>query len=185
MEEAANLTGFKIYRAVGSYHDHFQTNKLIYTAKATERSYDDLTPIRGVGYYYYILAQYADGSTSNRYYTQSYDPAFLTRPAGEKLSQIRVVPNPFILSSSANRLRFGDTERDKLAFFNIPGQCTIQIFTEIGELVYTLEHTDGSGDAYWNCITSSNQLVVSGIYIAVVTDNSSGEKAIVKFVVVR
>jgi hypothetical protein len=185
IEQTANLTGFRIYRAVGSYYDHFQADKLIYTAKANERGYDDLTPIRGVGYYYHIVAVYQDGSTSNRYYTQSYDPAFLTRPTGTELSQIRVVPNPFILSSSANRLRFGDAERDKLAFFNIPGQCTIQIYTEIGELIYTLEHTNGSGDAYWNCVTSSNQLVVSGIYIAVITDNTSGEKEVVKFVVIR
>jgi hypothetical protein len=185
IEDNGNLAGFRIYRASGSYNDHFQEDKLIYEAGANERSFDDLTPIRGVGYYYHIVAVYQAGLTSNRYYTQTYDPAYLTRPAGSSLDQIRIVPNPFILSSSADRLRFGSTERDKLAFFNIPGQCTIKIYTELGELIYTLEHTDGSGDDYWNCVTSSNQLVVSGVYIAIIIDNVTGEKAVLKFVVIR
>ncbi len=30
----------------------------------------------------------------------------------------------------------------------------------------TIEHTDGSGDEAWNSITSSRQIVVSGLYIA-------------------
>ena len=185
IEDDPNLTGFRIYRTSGSYNDHFQEDKLIYEAGSNERNFDDLTPIRGVGYYYHIVAVYQGGVTSNRYYTQTYDPAYLTRPAGSTLDQIRIVPNPFILSSSADRLRFGSTERDKLAFFNIPGQCTIKIYTELGELIYILEHTDGSGDDYWNCVTSSNQLVVSGVYIAVIIDNITGEKAVLKFVVIR
>jgi len=74
---------------------------------------------------------------------------------------------------------------DRVAFFNIPGDCTIKIYTEIGELVHTIEHTDGSGDELWNLTTSSRQLIVSGIYIAVFTDNSNGEEAIQKFTVIR
>ncbi|TFG95938.1 MAG: hypothetical protein E4H13_12760 [Calditrichales bacterium] len=185
VEANATLTGFKIYRTAGSYNDHFQDDNLIYTAKANERSFDDLTPIRGIGYFYYIIATYQGGLTSSRYYTQTYDPAYLTRPAGKSMDEIRVVPNPYIISASVDRLRFGNTERDKIAFFNIPGQCTIKIYTELGELVNTIEHTNGSGDGYWNCTTSSNQLIVSGIYIAIVTDNDKGDKAIVKFVVIR
>ena len=77
-----------------------------------------------------------------------------------------------------------------MAFFDIPGECKIQIFTEIGELIKEIDHKDGSGDQFWDLNTSSNQLVVSGIYIAVVTDTSkgkkeSGKKEFQKFAIIR
>ena len=43
---------------------------------------------------------------------------------------------------------------------------------------------DGSGDELWNSITSSRQVIVSGIYIAVF-ETPNGESAIRKFIVVR
>lgn len=192
-EAGPTVTGFEIYRATGQYDS---TYYLIYQAGADETSYDDKDLLRGVNYYYYIVSvgdateNNGVGNTplgklrSSRYATQTYDPANLKRPAGNSLSQIRIVPNPFVLGSDSDRLRFPD-EPDKLAFFNIPGVCTIQIYTEVGELIYELEHSDGSGDAYWNCVTSSNQVVVSGIYIAVITDKTTGERAIEKFAVIR
>ncbi len=104
--------------------------------------------------------------------------------AAEAMDKIRVVPNPFNISADKS-LTFGQQQPNRLAFFNIPGQCTIRIYTEIGELVKTITHTDGSGDAYWDSVTSSNQLVVSGIYIAVIDNTANGERKIVKFVIIR
>jgi hypothetical protein len=198
-----NLTGFEIYRATGQVDS---TYRLIHTAGPSERSYDDQDLSRGVAYYYYIVSvgdpAENDGTgltprgalRSNRYYSQAYDPTTLKRQEGVRsdptsMDSIRVVPNPFSLGADPNRLRFPG-EPDKIAFLNIPGQCNIRIFTESGELIQTIEHTDGSGDAYWNCTTASNQIIVSGIYIAVVTDMTDvpgrkGRRKIVKFVVVR
>ena len=176
-----NLKGFNIYRANGQYDS---TYHLIYTAGPNERSYDDLTPIRGLSYYYYITSVGNNGLESSEYYTQTYNPATLKRPADSVMSDIRVVPNPYNISA-AKSLGFGDQQANRLAFFNIPGQCTIRIYTEIGELIYTIVHTDGSGDAYWDSVTSSNQLVVSGIYIAVVDNTVTGQRKIVKFVIIR
>jgi hypothetical protein len=181
----SNIAGFRIYRNEGEFDNPFKPPVLVYEAGPDERRFEDFTPIRGIGYYYFIQSVDNNGLVSSRYYTQSFDPAFLVRPAGQQMSDIRVVPNPFILSSSPDRLRFGNAEPDKMAFFNIPGQCTIKIFTETGELVYTIEHTNGSGDEYWKGVNYSNQVVVSGIYIAVIKDNVTGEKGIVKFVVIR
>lgn len=192
-ETDPNLTGFDIYRAKGQYDSTYQ---LIHTAGPDERNYNDTVLERGVSYYYYIASLGGeipanpslniprDILKSSRYYTQTYDPTSLKRPAGESLSQIRVVPNPYNISADPNRLLFPG-EADKLAFYNIPGQCTIKIYTEIGELVKTIEHTDGSGDAYWSCTTEYQQIVVSGLYIAVVTDNESGKSQIVKFLIIR
>lgn len=193
----ADLQSFEIYRNEGEYNNPLKPSELIYTAGKDERIFEDTSPVRGVGYYYYIIALGSNNLNSSRYYTQSYDPTYLTRPMGETMSDIRVVPNPYVISSSEDRMRFAG-EPDKLAFFNIPGQCKIKIYTEIGELVATIKHTDGSGDEYWKAVTSSNQLVVSGIYLAYIEvtediiDQSTGQKKykkgqnkIVKFVIVR
>lgn len=184
---------WEIYRAQSQYDS---TYSLIHTAGAGETSFDDTTPIRGIDYYYYLIAvgdaSANDGTAltpsgvplkSSRYATQTYSPARLKRQPGESLADIRIVPNPFNIGSSTG-VRFPD-QVDKLAFFNIPGRCRIQIFTELGELVDQIEHTDGSGDEFWDHTTSSRQVVASGLYIAVITDLETGEKAFKKFIVIR
>jgi len=112
---------------------------------------------------------------SGRYYTQTSEPAYLRRQAGETLADqvdaegniikagIRIVPNPYDIKS--RKLQYIG-EDDKIMFLNIPGHCTIRIFTERGDLINQIEHEDGSGDESWNSITSARQVVVSGIYIA-------------------
>lgn len=103
----------------------------------------------------------------------------------EALNSIRIVPNPFNASAKGS-VRFpGVIDEDKIAFYNIPGQCTIRIYTELGELIKTIEHTNGSGDEFWYQVTSSSQIVVSGIYIAVITDKSTGQNHLAKFVIIR
>jgi hypothetical protein len=178
-ESDPNLTGFRIYRSLGKYDN--ENYELIHEAGPAERSYNDQSVVRGVGYFYYIVAvgqasNSGVGNTppnealvSSRYYSQTYDPAFLKRQAGSSLSEIRIVPNPYSNAAyhnatDPNSLRFQDAI-DRISFFNIPGQCKIRIYTELGELIYELDHTDGSGDASWNSITSSNQIIVSGVYI--------------------
>lgn len=102
----------------------------------------------------------------------------------EALDNIRVVPNPYNISA-AKELGYGDLAQNRLYFFNIPGRCNIKIYSELGELIETIEHTDGSGDQAWDSLTSSGQIVVSGIYIAVIEDLDSGLNKIVKFVIIR
>lgn len=197
--EGPTVKAFEIYRAKGAYDS---TYKLIYTAAPGESEYSDTSLTRGVDYYYYIQAvgDPADNNgggltpagkalKSGKFYTQTYDPANLKRPAGKSLSEFRVVPNPYIISADENNLLF-PARQNRLAFFDIPGECKIQIFTEIGELIKEIDHKDGSGDEFWDLNTSSNQLVVSGIYIAVVTDTSkgkkeSGKKEFQKFAIIR
>lgn len=196
-DDAANLQGFEIYRAAGRFDsNYYQIPEPGYVFEPSARSYQDTDLIRGVDYYYYIVSvgDAADNNgagltpdgalRSSRYYTQTYDPSNLKRPGVEDVSKFRIVPNPFVISADATNLRFPE-QGDRLAFFDIPGQCTIQIFTELGELIYEVEHTNGTGDEYWNSITSSNQVIVSGIYIAVVTNLNTGDKEIQKFAVIR
>jgi hypothetical protein len=205
-ESANGFVGYRVYRATGRADS---TYRLVYQCGGTKPNdpnikydaaktyaYSDVTATRGISYYYYITSFgapiAADAVTrtpageleSNLFYTKTYDPAFLKRPAGTSSNQIRIAPNPYIISSNENTLRF-PSEPDKIAFFNIPGNCVISIYTEIGELIKQIVHTDGTGDAYWNSITSSNQVIVSGIYIVVIENKDTGEKTIKKLVVVR
>ena len=196
------VTGFRLYRAVGRYDGNYvQLNNGI-DLPSTTRSYFDTSIVRGADIYYYLQAvgdptQNTGGSntpagvalTSNRIFTQTYDPAQLRRQADPEMSHIRIVPNPFSTgayysNTDANALRFPGA-KDRIAFFNIPGRCRIRIFTEMGELVNTIDHSNGSGDEYWNSTTSSNQVIVSGIYIVVFENLDTGPKSIQKLIVIR
>lgn len=188
------ITGFEIYRVDKRFTD-INSYELIATLPGAARSYDDTTPDRGVEYFYYIQAvgevnTDATGNTpigvalrSGRYYAQTYIPAILKREAGIALEEIRIVPNPFHLGANQD-IRWPDRQ-DKLGFMNIPGICTISIYTQLGELVTKIEHTDGSGDEYWDHTTDSRQVIASGLYIAVIEDTEKGGKIFKKFVIIR
>ena len=111
------------------------------------------------------------------------------------MKTIRVVPNPYNIK--AKDLQYPG-EPDKIMFLNIPGYCTIRIYTERGDLIETIEHSDGSGDEAWNSITSSRQVVVSGVYVALFIVNEDyydpdsnellykkGESIYKKFIILR
>lgn len=196
--DGENPTGFEIYRTQNMYQGAIKddrTYQLIAELGPDANSYSDTGITRGIDYYYYIQAVGEENTDptgltptgvklkSNRYLAQTYDPASLKRAPGQGLSDVRVVPNPYHLSSDKN-VRWPDIQ-DKIGFLNVPGSSTIKIFTERGDLVETIEHTDGSGDEFWDLTTRANQLVVSGLYIAVITDNDSGKQIQRKFVIVR
>jgi hypothetical protein len=159
------------------------------------RSFTDNTAQRGINYYYYILSVgdvNNDGTgltptgkplRSSRYWTQTYNPASLARPPGDAVSDFKIVPNPYNLGSDPE-IRFPDDD-EKLGFLDIPGNSVIRIYTELGELVQTIRHDDGSGDEFWNLATDDRQLVVSGVYIAVVEDLETGDQSTKKFVIIR
>ncbi|MEQ9308376.1 MAG: hypothetical protein RLN90_02915 [Balneolaceae bacterium] len=206
-----DIQGFRVYRAAGRVDS---TYRLVAEVPTSERFFSDGEagrienpnlyqldlPIRGRDYYYYIVSvgnQNSDGTgltptgsnlISNRYYSQSYDPARLLRAAGEAMEEIRVVPNPYNPNIDQNLL-LDQEGRDRIAFYEIPGVCTIQIYTEIGELIKTIEHDNGSGDEFWDLRTDYRQRVVSGIYIARIinkdpNDDDFGRVAIRKIVII-
>ena len=199
------FAGYRIYRAIQIPDTMYD---LIYACgQGTENPeivhrFDDKTARRGFDYYYYITSV-DDGSTpdgvleSSKFYTMTSEPAFLRRPPGRKLDKVRIVPNPYNIR--ARELQFGkDAGKDRILFVNLPPFCKINIYTERGDLVVTLNHDDGSGDEAWNSVTSYRQVVVSGVYIAYIevtedyTDDDTGEiifkkgdSIIKKFVIVR
>ncbi|MGA9119597.1 MAG: hypothetical protein WB699_09535 [Bacteroidota bacterium] len=179
------VASWLVYRSSGRMDTIYS---LVANLPAGETSFNDTAVVRGVQNFYYLQAVGTDGLVTNRAYTTTGGAAgqgaFLKRAAGTSSSQIRIVPNPFSLNSDPDNLRFKQ-QPDKIAFYNIPGTCRIKIYTELGELIREIDHTDGSGDEYWNSITSSNQVVVSGIYIVVFEDLKTGERTIKKLAVIR
>jgi hypothetical protein len=203
-EGSAGFGGYKVFRATGKTDTTFQE---IASLGPGSTSFDDVTAQRGFSYYYYV-SSVTDGSNnatggpnpsgqlqSSRFYTRTNQPAYLRRQAGESLSSIRVVPNPYNIASPGMQY---PGEPDKIMFLNIPGHCTIRIYTENGDLINQIEHENGSGDETWNSITSSRQVVVSGVYVvhftvtADYTDPvtgqlkySRGETAYQKLIIIR
>jgi len=196
-ESAADFAGYRVYRAVGALDS---TLTLIHEVTGTgTHSYEDTDADRGVAYFYAVTA-FDDGVAnapgvfgvrqsleSGRYLNLTIKAAYLTRDPGAELSDIRVVPNPYNIA--AKGLQYPG-EPDKILFLGLPPICTIKIYNESGDLVKTLEHTDGSGDEAWGGLleehltTETGQIVVSGIYIAHVK-TPGGKSTNVKFLIVR
>lgn len=188
---ALDPDAWELYRARSRFDS---TYTMVASLPGSAREFIDDTPTRGIDYYYYLVAVDQAPSDphgllppgtvlrSSRYHSQTYQPARLLRAAGENMESIRVVPNPFNMRSDES-LRWG--RDDRLGFLNVPGQATVHIYSELGELIDTIHHSDGSGDVYWNHTTSAGQVVVSGVYIAVITNEETGERVMRKFVIIR
>jgi hypothetical protein len=201
---APHFNGYRVYRAVGKPDTMY---KVIFECNASNAVsiFEDTTPQRGINHFYYVVSK-DDGTQndlqpgvpleSSKFYTMTATPAFLRRPAKNSLDEIVVVPNPYHINAA--NIQFGINQPDQISFFNLPPKCTIRIFTERGDLVKTLYHTNSSGDESWDSTTEYKQLVVSGLYIAhfevtedVVDKNtnqvivSTGDKTYRKFIIIR
>ena len=186
----SNFEGYKIYRAKGAFDStYYEIADLNKTAGTLANEFSDMTAERGQLYYYYIQS-YDDGSTntlfpgaplySSAFFTRANKGASMLKPPAENVDNIMIVPNPFIVTNTT--LQYVG-EQNSIKFWNLPDKCTINIFTERGDKIYTYDH-EGSGVATWNLLTSSRQIVVSGVYIATF-ETPDGDKAIRKFVIVR
>lgn len=103
----------------------------------------------------------------------------------DPLRDIRVVPNPYIVSAYWE----SDPNRLKIQFTNLPKKCTIRIFNIAGELINTVEHWSpdgdpGTGTEDWNLWTVNRQEIAAGLYVYVV-ETPEGQKKIGKFAVIR
>lgn len=114
------------------------------------------------------------------YFTFSVD-AINAADAADELSNIKVVPNPYIAQYSA-MVEVAEGE-SALEFQNIPTECTIRIYTLGGDLVKMLVHTSGTGSERWNLLSGAQQQIASGIYIYHV-ESEFGEK-IGRFAVIK
>ncbi|MDB5035102.1 MAG: Fibronectin type domain protein [Chlorobi bacterium] len=107
------------------------------------------------------------------------------------LDKVTVVPNPYLIDHVGQ-----PTTTDRRIYFtHLPEQCTIQIFTEAGELVQTLEHDAlaKQGDAnyengrvaveVYDLLTKANRIVQSQLLVARIT-TPNGAETVKKFAVI-
>ena len=99
--------------------------------------------------------------------------------AKSELSQIKVVPNPYI----AHALWETKEGIRKIQFTHLPDQCTIRIYTLAGDLVRVVEHDNGTGTEDWDLLNKDQQGIVPGVYYYHV-DSEYGQK-LGKFAIIK
>ena len=120
------------------------------------------------------LKPFQSGDT---YSFSSSEVKFVSSEASKNLSNIYVVPNPYVafsLSEEPGRSTTLRGDRD-LQFRNLPPKCTIRIYTLLGELVQTIEKDDLTSLAHWDLLSNEAQRVAYGIYIYHVDAPDVGE----------
>jgi len=200
--EAYDLAGYKIYRSsylpIGPWDVIAKIPKgdpTYYTASTRTYAFTDTNVTAGEGYYY-SLTSYDSGHNSwppdpsigsidplesSIFANRRQDPFYTGPPSAENLSQVRVVPNPFIIESGFTIPK----DSDVIQFVNIPGVCTIRIYSLQGNLVEVIRHTDGTGSAKWDQVTRYGQFAESGVYLYLITDDRTGQKIKGKFAIVK
>jgi hypothetical protein len=108
--------------------------------------------------------------------------------AKNQLSQITVVPNPYISTAKwESRTLFTTGRGDRLIqFMKLPAKCTVRIYTIAGALVKTLykDTTPTDGSLAWNLVSDDGMNIAFGLYIFHVDAPGIGEY-IGKFAVVK
>jgi hypothetical protein len=168
------------------YADPDMPNGMIYTYAVT--AFDRGDTSLGIGR---LENQIGKGKPSTTVYMANSPPA-------TDVSRVRVVPNPFMGSSSLNNPNPIETNPwvNRVRFINLPPDAKISIFTLTGDLVRTIRTGDVvyvnrdvsitgnfTGIAEWDLTTKNNQETVSGVYIYVV--ESSVGTTTGKFVIMR
>jgi hypothetical protein len=210
-ETAGDFAGYRVYRAEGDWWTHIPEGEtsligaweIVYecgvgTGNPVTFTYEDTTAKINIAYFYAVTA-FDDGQTniadfhgqtesleSSMFLNMTQRAAYRLKDAAANLDKVVIVPNPFNISAS--ELQYTG-EPNKIMFKNLPIECTIRIFTESGDLIKTIDHY-GSGDEPWGVLqvehmtTDSDQIIVSGIYIAHI-ETPDGDSTIKKFVIVR
>ena len=173
VDYSGSITEWRVYRKEGNYEvahpddAGFMNYELIYsTTNAADTSLIDSVP-RGVLYHYFVTAIDNNGLESNHYLNRTLDGASAFEPGISRTDSVVIVPNPYY--KNAEYLNYSGAP-NRINFFNLPPYCTLKIYTEVGDLIKTIEHTNGRGDESWNQTNASNQFVKSGVYILSVQD---------------
>jgi hypothetical protein len=127
-------------------------------------------------------------SADNQRTNQIFSPYQPPTAEGEQLAkQIRVVPNPFSLSTAS----YNYDSTLKIRFVGLPTKCRIRIYNFAGDLVGQIDHDNpNSGEDFWrhNERNYASLEVATGIYFYVVESfvpESAGKKARGTFYIIR
>ncbi len=108
--------------------------------------------------------------------------------AGNSLSEIAVVPNPYIAAAAWEKRNLNQTGRGerRIDFINLPAECTIRIYTVTGALVKTIqkEYSTTNGTTSWNLVSDDGTDIAYGLYIYHIDAPGVGNK-IGKFAIIK
>ncbi|MFH1851788.1 MAG: hypothetical protein ABIA75_05535 [Candidatus Neomarinimicrobiota bacterium] len=98
----------------------------------------------------------------------------------EELQNIKVVPNPYVVTSLFDPME----NVNSLKFMYLPEACEITIYSMSGVQVKRIKHDDGTGIENWNLTNDFGQEVAFGVYYYLVTtpggDQAAGKLAIIR-----
>jgi len=105
------------------------------------------------------------------------------------LDQIKVVPNPYVVTSAFEQLSFVK----EIQFTHLPEECSIRIYNNSGDLIQLLDHSPSSSGyrgpsiEAWNLGTYNNQDIAFGVYVfhIVSNDGNNTEEFVGKFAVIK
>lgn len=147
--------------------------------------------LTGVPYRYCVTSFDTEGNESAKTGYSFFTVSAEFQP-NDLLSGVRVVPNPFRQTSG-----FADpSEAKRLAFVNIPGKCTIKIYTVALDLVKTIEHDNPqSGLTTWGSARYDDYMLTDfalnvspGVYIYHIeskVEGHVGESTVGKIVILK
>ncbi|NQV37133.1 MAG: hypothetical protein HQ509_03895 [Candidatus Marinimicrobia bacterium] len=113
-------------------------------------------------------------------YTFGFTPQQKKIIEANPLKDIRVVPDPYVVTNIWETSEFGK----KLQFNHLPDQCTIKIYTLVGDHIATVNHDDPNGYAFWDMRTKNDQFIAPGVYIFYAKTPDGGE-ATGRFLVIK
>ncbi len=167
-----------------------------------KHEFKDTGLLNNVEYYYTVTAiskpdtvlGFPSQESSKRVNAVTVTPGTGSR---EEVGEVAVVPNPYRGDVDYNSMdppwEKPDPTRDRwleqdrrVQFINLPGRCTIKIYTLTGKLVETLNHNDpNKGFEDWNLTSNVNQAIASGIYLFTVRNEETGNTQTGKFVIIK
>jgi hypothetical protein len=102
-----------------------------------------------------------------------------TVQAKNELERIKVVPNPYLVSSLYEP-EYGELRKEplrQLQFINLPQECTIHIFTVAGDRIKTIEHSTANGTEVWDLRAEGGREIASGVYLYIVKTEAAQFKS--------
>lgn len=207
-EALPNFAGYRIMRRISDFDTVEYTP--VYDSDSTDiaatHTFYDSIAYYGAQVFYYIQSKAkipsndinADPTTRGKmmYSGRTFFPnIYYVSPANfpqNDMSKIRIVPNPYnirdpLLLGTNPGLGLSSTNGRGITFYNLPAQCTIKIYTENGDLVQTLVNGQSGnevGSVFWDMLSSHQQAVYSGVYIAVF-QTPDGRMSYQKFLIVQ
>ncbi|MBU2574749.1 MAG: fibronectin type III domain-containing protein [Elusimicrobia bacterium] len=108
--------------------------------------------------------------------------------AASNLKNVRVYPVPFVpndgLQDNGKPYNCADPDSG-IIFANLTQTCRVEIYTVSGELVWEKATDDSSGKIQWNVKNKKGEDAAFGVYIALILDTLTGEKAVRKIAVIK